>query len=115
MVVEGIRLNQIDYIELIGDVFPSVGHPEEVPLTQLLRCPVVELQLQIVFKLADLGCSVQIATFEPGFKHEGHITCTLQIIVLTQSVVVASIYDLSVYIGCTLHHGATVAEDLLAS
>ena len=64
MVIERIRLNQVDYVELVNNVLASVACAEEKPLTQLGGRAIVKLQFQVIFKFADLGCSVQITAFK---------------------------------------------------
>ena len=115
MVVQRIRLDQIYYIKLVDDVFAGVGDSEEEPLTELGRRSVVELQFQVIFEFSNLGCAMQIATFKSRFKYEGHVTVALQVVVLTQSIVVPSVYHLPVYRGGALDYLVVAAQDLLPS
>ena len=58
---------------------------------------------------------MQIATFKSRFKYESHVTVALQVVVLTQSIVVPSVYHLAVHGGGSLDYLVVAAEDLLAS
>lgn len=61
LVIGRIRLDQVDNIELVNVVSFGVAHPEEVPLRHVLNGAVVLFKLQIVLKLSNLACSVQVA------------------------------------------------------
>jgi len=60
LVVRRVRLNQVDYVELVVVAPLHVGHFEVVPLG-IDCCPVVVLQDQVVFELSHLYCSPQIS------------------------------------------------------
>ena len=68
VVVEGVGLDQVDYVELVRYVLARVACSEEEPLALLGRCSVVELQLQVVFELSDLCRSVQVAAAGGGIS-----------------------------------------------
>jgi hypothetical protein len=61
MIVERVWLDQVDNVELVGGVAPCVGHSKKEPLAQLLGCSIVKLQFEVIFKVLNLRCSVQVA------------------------------------------------------
>ena len=58
MVVQTVRLDQVDNIEPVRLILPRVRHSKIKPLCELLRCPMIKLQVQVVFKFAYLGGSM---------------------------------------------------------
>lgn len=73
VVVDAVRLDQVDDVKLVDLIFAGVRDAEVEPLTQLLRSPMVKLQVEVVLKLAHLSGSVQVATLEPRLKKQGRV------------------------------------------
>lgn len=65
MIVKTVGFDEIDNVEFVNLILASVAYPEEKPLAQLLWRAVVKLEIEVVFKFADLSSSVQVATFKP--------------------------------------------------
>lgn len=77
VVVETVRLDQIHDVELVDLVFARVGYSEVEPLAQLLRRPMVKLQIEVVLPLAHLGRSVQVPTLEPRLEDQRRVGIVL--------------------------------------
>ena len=73
MIVQTIWLYQVHDIELVGLVPSCVGDSKVEPLAELRGRAMVELQVKIVFEIADLSRSVQVSAFESRFKDKGRI------------------------------------------
>lgn len=69
MIVEGVRLHQVDDVEAVGLSGFGVAYPEVVPLS-VAPGVVVRFKDQVVLEFVDLDCASQIARFEPRFKYE---------------------------------------------
>ena len=80
MVVETVRLDQIDDVEFIALTLFGVCESKVKPLGQLHSAAMVELQLQIVFKFTDLGCLVQISAFEARFEYQRCVLCASKLV-----------------------------------
>ena len=96
VIVERVRLQQVDYIEAVGAASDSVRDPEVVPL----RMPagvVVGLQDQVVLELIDLDRAAQVGALEPGFKHQGVIVSEARLVVRSQDLIVVTV----VHIWCS--------------
>ena len=102
MVVEAVGLDQVDYVELVYLILSRIRNAEVEPLAELRGAPVIELQVQVVLKLAYLGRSVQITALEARLKEQGCIVRTLQVVVLIQAVEVASVDHLAVLERCSI-------------
>ncbi len=63
LIVRAVRLNQVNDVELIDNVLPSVPNVEVEPLG-IVRCPIVILKDQIVFMVTDLNSSTQVSRFK---------------------------------------------------
>ena len=96
MIVETVRLDQIDYIKLVDLVLARVAYPEKEPLAQLLWGTMVEFQIQIIFKFTELSGSMEIATLKPRFKNQRCVVLSFKIVILVESIVVASIENCSI-------------------
>lgn len=70
MVVVRVWLHQIDNVEAIDLVFPSVVHFEVVPLS-LTIIAVVVLKVEVVLEVAHFDCLAKISTFEATLEDEG--------------------------------------------
>jgi len=64
MIVKTVRFDEIDNVEFVNLILARVAYPEEKPLTQLLWSAVVKFEIEVIFKFAHLGGSVQVATFK---------------------------------------------------
>ena len=82
MVIERVRLDQVDDVELVTLALASVCHAEEVPLGKNRRRAVVLLEFEIIFKLRNLDSLCEIARFKPTFKNESAIIGSFQIVVV---------------------------------
>ena len=60
MVIRRVGLDQIHNVEFVCRTVPCILHSEVEPLGERLYRTVVKFKLQIVFKFAYLGSSVQI-------------------------------------------------------
>ena len=96
MIVETVRLDQIDYIKLVDLVLARVAYSEKEPLAQLLWGSMIEFQIQIIFKFTELSGSMEIAALKPGFKYQRCVVLTFEIIILVESIIVASIENCSI-------------------
>ena len=96
VVVETVRLYQVHDVEFVEGSLASVANSEVKPLAQLLRRPVVELQLQFILEFAYLRCAVKVPALEARLKNQRRVIRSLQIVVLVEAIVVASIECLSV-------------------
>ena len=108
MVVERVRLDEVDYVEFISGALFGVGYTEEEPLTHLRLCPIVKFQFQVILELLHLGGPVQVSRLKSGLKDQCRIIWPLQIVVVAELVKVPAIDD-----SVTPAH--TSAKHLLAS
>ena len=60
MVIEGVGLHQVDYVESVQFSGSCVSNSEIVPLS-IATCVVVRLQYKVVFIFVDLNRSSQVA------------------------------------------------------
>mmetsp|Transcript_5913 Transcript_5913/g.5318 ORF Transcript_5913/g.5318 Transcript_5913/m.5318 type:complete len:436 (+) Transcript_5913:557-1864(+) len=79
MVVQGVRLHQVNDVEVVGLVGFSVRDPEVVPLG-VPAGVVVWLQDQIVLKLIHLNGSAEVAGLEPALEDEGVVVGALHLV-----------------------------------
>ena len=77
VVVEAVRLDQVNYVELVDLIFSRIRDTEVEPLAKLRGTPMVKLEVQVVLKLAYLRRSVQITALEPRLKEKSGIVRTL--------------------------------------
>ena len=54
MVIQAVRFDQIDDVELVDLILSGIGETEVEPLAELGRAPMVKLQIQVVLKLTYL-------------------------------------------------------------
>ena len=96
MVVEAVGLDQVDYVELVDLILSRIRDAEVEPLAELRGASMIKLQVQVVLKLTYLGRSMQIAALEARLKEQGGIVRPLQVVVLIQTVEVASVDHLAI-------------------
>ena len=77
MVVEGVRLHQIDNVEFVRLSCFGVGNPEVVPLC-VASGVVVWLQNQVVFIFINLDGSPQVAALKSRLKQQCVVFWALQ-------------------------------------
>lgn len=68
-VISGVWLHEVNYVESVILILPCILHLKVVPLSKA-ACPVIILQIKIVFEFPDLHCPLQIATFEATLKYQ---------------------------------------------
>lgn len=86
LVVGAFRLNQVNDVELVANVSPSVAHFKEEPLRVVVR-PIVVLEYQVIFELTYLNSSSQVARFEPALKDESSVCWVLFYVIRFQFLV----------------------------
>jgi len=89
MIVEWIRLKQVDNVKTVGSAGDRVGNSEVVPLCVSVGV-VVRLQNQIIFKLVDLDCAAQVSRFKSRLKHKGVVVFKTRLVVRTHYLVVVT-------------------------
>ena len=67
MIVEAIRLQQVDDIEAVEAASPRIPQTEVIPLTIAL-CQIIGLENQIVLEHIDLDGTPQVTALEAGLK-----------------------------------------------
>ncbi len=96
MIVETVRLDQVDYIKLVDLILTRVAYSEKEPLAQLLWGSMIEFQIQIIFKFTELSGSMEIAALKPRFKNQRSVVLPFKIVILVESIIVASIENCSI-------------------
>lgn len=64
MVVQAVRLEQVDDVEAIGSVRTRVLHPKVIPLS-VPASAIVRLQDQVIFELVDLDGATEVSALKP--------------------------------------------------
>lgn len=72
LIVATLWFDEVDDVELIGNVFASVLNLEEEPLGVVV-CTVVILKYEIVLELANLDSPAEVARLETALENEGSV------------------------------------------
>ena len=88
MIIETVRLNQIDDIEFVTLAFFCIANSEIKPLGKLVVSAMVKFKLQIVFKICYLSGPMQISRFEARLEDQCRILSCLRSIEVWQLFII---------------------------